>query len=66
MRIVDRIVQKLGPVLRPFHAGEAKLASHVEGFPVAPTISVTSDAFTAGETLPRRYTQQGDDVSPPL
>ncbi len=66
MRIVDRIVQKLGPVLRPFHAGDEKLASHVQGFPSAPTLHVTSDAFTAGDTLPRRYTQQGDDVSPPL
>ena len=35
--------------------------------PAAPrTIELTSTAFAEGETIPRRYTCDGDDVSPPL
>lgn len=33
---------------------------------MASTISVTSQAFKAGATIPARYTCSGDDVSPPL
>ena len=33
---------------------------------MAPTISVTSQAFTVGASIPARYTCSGDDVSPPL
>jgi Raf kinase inhibitor-like YbhB/YbcL family protein len=66
MRIVDEIVQKLGPVLRPFHAGVEKLASHAVSAPGAATIRVESDAFADGAPLPRRFAQEGGDVSPPL
>ena len=30
------------------------------------TLSVSSTAFTAGGAIPKRYTCEGDDVSPPL
>lgn len=30
------------------------------------TLTVTSSAFAAGETIPRKYTGDGEDVSPPL
>ena len=30
------------------------------------TLSLTSTAFTAGGAIPKRYTCEGDDVSPPL
>ena len=30
------------------------------------TLTLTSDAFSRGDTIPRRYTADGDDVSPPL
>lgn len=66
MGIVGNIVGRLGPVLRPFHAGEEKLASRVLCEEDAATIEVTSDAFADGAPLPRRYAQEGDDVSPPL
>jgi Raf kinase inhibitor-like YbhB/YbcL family protein len=32
----------------------------------AMTIAVTSTAFEAGKTIPKKYTGEGDDVSPPL
>jgi Raf kinase inhibitor-like YbhB/YbcL family protein len=40
----------------------------VKGGPpaAAGTIRLTSAAFPAGATMPRRYTCSGDDVSPPL
>lgn len=31
-----------------------------------PTLTVTSPAFAEGQTIPRRYTGEGEDVSPPL
>jgi len=40
---------------------DARLASDAEG-----RLEVTSEAFLAGETIPSRYTCDGDDVSPPL
>ena len=30
------------------------------------TISVTSTAFAAGKPIPKKYTGEGDDLSPPL
>jgi len=30
------------------------------------TLAITSTAFTAGASIPRKYTCEGDDVSPPL
>ena len=30
------------------------------------TISVTSTAFEAGKPIPKKYTGEGDDLSPPL
>ena len=33
---------------------------------VPETIAVSSDAFAEGDTIPVRYTCEGDDVSPPL
>lgn len=66
MSILEDVVQKIGPLLRPFHAGEDKLVSRRLGPSVAASIQVTSDAFTHGDAIPRRYAQEGDDVSPPL
>src|SRR5215207_6391380 len=31
-----------------------------------PSIQLQSDAFAAGQPIPRRYTCDGDDTSPPL
>ena len=30
------------------------------------TISVTSTAFEAGKPIPKKYTGEGEDLSPPL
>ena len=30
------------------------------------TIQITSSAFTRGMPIPKKYTGEGDDVSPPL
>lgn len=43
------------------HSGEGK----TQGEPPM-SISVTSTAFAAGQPIPRKYTGQGQDISPPL
>jgi len=45
-------------------AGDERLAySHID----APeTLTIASDAFEAGDTIPRRYTADWDNISPPL
>jgi Raf kinase inhibitor-like YbhB/YbcL family protein len=54
----------LGRLLRPVHAGDDKLATQkVEG---AGELEVISPAFGNGGAMPKKYTQEGDNVSPPL
>jgi Raf kinase inhibitor-like YbhB/YbcL family protein len=45
-------------------AGCSSSGSHEVEAPM--TISVTSPAFSDGDTIPQQYTCDGDDVSPPL
>jgi hypothetical protein len=49
-------------VLAAAASGQAARAE--EGRPMA--LSITSTAFVAGGAIPRRYTCEGDDASPPL
>src|SRR5437868_4814306 len=43
---------------------ESKLTAHQAGFECKGPLEVRSPNFKAGEWLPRKYTQEGDNVSP--
>jgi Raf kinase inhibitor-like YbhB/YbcL family protein len=45
-------------------AADTKLVAHKQGFGTASEIEVRSPEFTAGEWLPRKFTQEGANVSP--
>ncbi|MBK3579953.1 YbhB/YbcL family Raf kinase inhibitor-like protein [Streptomyces sp. MBT65] len=47
-------------------ASVAGCGSHVPAPSASQRIAVTSTAFTEGGSVPRRYTCDGEDVSPPL
>jgi hypothetical protein len=59
----------IGRLLRPFKAGEQKLAWHHPACATAPvTLDLRSDGFGAAQAIPLRYAGQGvgDNLSPPL
>ena len=57
----------IGHLLRPIHAGDEKLVSQ-QAIPEAPpdSITLTSEAFDDGGEIPRRYSQDGENYSPPM
>jgi Raf kinase inhibitor-like YbhB/YbcL family protein len=60
----------IGHALRPFHAGSEKLVSNAPEISRAGGIEafldVESLAFEADGPIPRRYSSEGDSISPPL
>ena len=66
MGMLQGVAHSIGKALRPIHAGNDKLAIKRLQRNQDPTVVVTSDAFTDGGPLPRRYAKEGDNVSPPL
>lgn len=64
MTIADKFARAAGQALTAVRAGTDKLASRHFG-PV-PTLTVTSDWFENGESLPLRSTVDGEGVPPPL
>lgn len=66
MGMLQGVAHSIGKALRPIHAGNDKLAIKRLQRNQDPTVVVTSDAFTDGGALPRRYAKEGDNVSPPL
>jgi len=64
MSISQKAQSLLGHLLRPVHSSEQKLASHKT--PAAATISVSSPAFGESAAIPKQYTQDGANMSPPL
>jgi Raf kinase inhibitor-like YbhB/YbcL family protein len=59
-------MQKLGKALRPIHAGDDKLLLHRLQRGRKPNLDVSSVGFAKDGPIPRHFTQDGDDVSPPL
>lgn len=66
MGVMDGVVARVGHMLRPIHAGDDKLARHRLHPATAPSLEVTSPAFLQGSPIPRPYTKDGADMSPPL
>jgi Raf kinase inhibitor-like YbhB/YbcL family protein len=66
MRITETIKHGLGKLLRPVHAGDDKLATRRLQRDRAPELVVTSDGFAPNAPIPTRYTQDGENLSPPL
>jgi Raf kinase inhibitor-like YbhB/YbcL family protein len=54
----------MGKLLGAVHAGDDKLAANKVDGP--PTIVVKSPAFGNGQAMAKKYTQEGENVSPPL
>jgi hypothetical protein len=48
---------------KPAGSGDARA---LEGRPIAAAITVSSPAFADGQPIPRQFTCDGDDTSPPL
>ncbi len=66
MGIVQSSLQRLGSALKPLRAGDEKLLCHRLQRGRLPTLDVTSVGFANGGPIPRHFTQDGDDVSPPI
>jgi Raf kinase inhibitor-like YbhB/YbcL family protein len=66
MGITDTIKHGIGRMLRPVHAGDDKLAARRLRRASAAELEVTSSAFAPNSPIPKRYTKDGEDVSPPL
>jgi Raf kinase inhibitor-like YbhB/YbcL family protein len=58
--------QTIGSALSSVHAGEDKIASRKTHAGESEGITLTSTAFGNGERIPKRFTPQGDNISPPL
>jgi Raf kinase inhibitor-like YbhB/YbcL family protein len=70
MDVVHSAKTLIGHALRPFHAGGEKLASNDQQISRAGGIEafldVESTAFEADGPIPRKYSGEGENVSPPL
>jgi Raf kinase inhibitor-like YbhB/YbcL family protein len=66
MGITDTIKHGIGKMLRPVHAGDDKLAAKRLKRSSVPELEVSSPAFSPNGAIPKRYTKDGVDVSPPL
>lgn len=65
--MLERIPTALGSALRRARAGADALTHANEAFRTVPDlIAVTSPAFVDGGTIPKRYTADGEGMSPPL
>lgn len=66
MGIVQSSLQRLGSALKPEHAGDDKLLRHRLMRGKKPSLEVSSVGFSEEGPIPRHFTQDGDDVSPPV
>lgn len=66
MDAVHGVKSVVGHALRHFHAGSEKLVSYDAELTAPATISVESPAFEANGAIPRKYSAEGENVSPPL
>jgi Raf kinase inhibitor-like YbhB/YbcL family protein len=65
--MLEKIPAGLGHALRHVRAGYEKLVSEAEGFVQVPdALALESPAFDDGESIPARYTVDGEKISPPL
>jgi Raf kinase inhibitor-like YbhB/YbcL family protein len=65
--MLENLPAGLGRVFSGFRAGLEKLVIHDEELDDVPVeITVTSPAFTYGESLEVRFTEDGEGLSPPL
>ena len=64
MTVGHAVKSLFGHLLRGVHAGDEKLAgNHADGWR---TLKLESPAFSQGEAIPRRYSQEGENISPEL
>jgi Raf kinase inhibitor-like YbhB/YbcL family protein len=65
--MLEKIPAGLGHALRGVRAGLEKIVSEDEAFASIPdTIKLESPAFDEGGSIPARYTEDGEKISPPL
>jgi Raf kinase inhibitor-like YbhB/YbcL family protein len=65
--MLEKLPSGLGHALRGARAGYEKIVSECAGFAGAPdSIALESPAFGDGESIPPRYTADGEKISPPL
>lgn len=66
MSISEKAQSLLGHLLRPMHSSDERLTSHKSAAGAAATMQVSSPAFADGGAIPRKYTQDNANISPPL
>jgi hypothetical protein len=65
--MLEKIPAGLGHALRGVRAGYEKIVSEDEAFASIPdTIKLESPAFDDFGSIPARYTEDGEKISPPL
>jgi Raf kinase inhibitor-like YbhB/YbcL family protein len=64
--MLENIPAAIGHALSGIRPGLAKLTYAAEALAAPETITLTSEAFLHGETIPARFTADGAKVSPPL
>ncbi len=67
MDVIHSAKTLIGHALRPFHAGSEKLVSHDQKLsPHEGSLAIQSEAFEADGLIPREYSGEGDNISPPI
>ena len=66
MELMHAAKSLMGHLMRPVHAGDEKLISHLAADAPPHSITLASDAFEDGGFIPPKYTQDGSNLSPPL
>jgi Raf kinase inhibitor-like YbhB/YbcL family protein len=56
----------IGAAMSPIRAGEEKIASRQPGAVGPSTLRITSNSFLPNQSIPVKYTPQGENVSPSL
>jgi Raf kinase inhibitor-like YbhB/YbcL family protein len=64
--MLEKIPSGVGHALRRLRAGYEKVIAESEFGEVRDTVALQSTAFDDGESIPRRYTADGEKISPPL
>ncbi len=64
--MLEHVPAGLGHALRGVRAGFEKVVSEADFPGVADSIKMTSNAFEDGSSIPARYTEDGEKISPPL
>ncbi|WP_374471781.1 YbhB/YbcL family Raf kinase inhibitor-like protein [Phenylobacterium sp.] len=64
--MLEKIPSGIGHALRGVRAGYEKIVAEDDFGDIADTIPLESEAFDDGESIPPRYTADGERISPPL